>query len=236
LVLKNKDENKVKLTVVYDNDARDGFISGWGFSCLIETKQNTILFDTGWDPEVLLYNLTKLNIQPEMIDMVVLSHQHWDHTGGLSVLLSRNHDIEVYVPTSFSRQLKNEISQRAELTEIDRSKHIAPYVSTTGELGSRIKEQSLVLDTDSGLYIITGCSHPGLASIMNAASRFGKVTGLIGGLHGSREYDLLKGLTLIASCHCTKYKKEIARRFKDTFMSVGAGWSLLLDTTKPVVK
>jgi 7,8-dihydropterin-6-yl-methyl-4-(beta-D-ribofuranosyl)aminobenzene 5'-phosphate synthase len=226
----------VKLTIVYDNDASEGFISGWGFSCLIETKHNTILFDTGWDPEVLVHNLTKLNIQPEKIDMVVLSHQHWDHIGGLSVLLSLNHDIEVYVPASFSKQLKDEISQRSELTEIDRAQQIAPYVSTTGELGSRIKEQSLVLDSNNGLYIITGCSHPGLASIMNAASGFGKVTGLIGGLHGSKEYDLLKGLTLIASCHCTKHKTQIARRFKDTFMSVGAGWSLLLNRTEPVVK
>jgi len=218
----------MKLTITYDNTAEEGFISGWGFSCLIETDDTTILFDTGWDGAVLLHNLNKLNIHPQKIDTVVLSHQHWDHAGGLSVLLNMNPDVKVYVPKSFSKQLKNEISARAGLVEVDQAQRIADCVYTTGELGDKIKEQSLVVGLSDSLYIITGCSHPGLAAIMKAASEFGEVRGLIGGLHDSKEYWMLEGLDLIASCHCTKYKDEIARRFREAFRSVGVGWNCVL--------
>ncbi|KAF5426891.1 7,8-dihydropterin-6-yl-methyl-4-(beta-D-ribofuranosyl)aminobenzene 5'-phosphate synthase [Candidatus Methanomarinus sp.] len=226
----SKDDKYMKLTITYDNEAEEGFISGWGFSCLIETDDNTILFDTGWDGAVLLHNLRKLNIILQKIDTVVISHQHWDHLGGLSVLLNMNPDVKVYVPKSFSKQLKDEISARAELVEIDQAQKIANCVYTTGELGDKIKEQSLVVGLSDSLFIITGCSHPGLAAIMKAASGFGDVSGLIGGLHDSKEYGMLEGLDLIASCHCTKYKDEIARRFGDVFRSVGVGWSYTYGT------
>ena len=218
----------MKLTITYDNEAEEGFISGWGFSCLVETDDTTILFDTGWDGAVLLHNLKKLNIHPQKIDTVVLSHQHWDHAGGLSVLLNMNPDVKVYVPKSFSKQLKDEISARAGLVEVDQAQKIADCVYTTGELGDKIKEQSLVVGLSDSLYIITGCSHPGVTAIMKAASGFGEVSGIIGGLHDSKEYGMLEGLDLIASCHCTKYKDEIARRFQEAFKSVGVGWSCVL--------
>ena len=231
LILPNKDikgDKNMKLIITYDNEAEEGFISGWGFSCLVETDDTTILFDTGWDGAVLLHNLKKLNIHPQKIDTVVLSHQHWDHAGGLSVLLNMNPDVKVYVPKSFSKQLKDEISARAGLVEVDRAQKIADCVYTTGELGDKIKEQSLVVGLSDSLYIITGCSHPGLAAIMKAASGFGEVSGIIGGLHDSKEYGMLEGLDLIASCHCTKYKDEIASRFREAFRSVGVGWSYVL--------
>jgi len=71
-----------QITIVYDNEANASLKSGWGFSCLIETEEK-ILFDTGDSGEKLIYNLRQLNIQPESIDAVVISHNHWDHTGGL---------------------------------------------------------------------------------------------------------------------------------------------------------
>ena len=215
------------LTIVYDNEADEGFTSGWGFSCLVDTGETKILFDTGWDGCALLHNLKKANISPREIGKVVLSHQHWDHIGGLSVLLNANPDMEVYVPASFSKRLKDEISARARLVEVSEAMEICQNIYTTGELGTAtkgVKEQSLVVDSGRGIYVITGCSHPGLTRIMNAASQFGTVAGIVGGLHGSTEYGLLDGMTLIAACHCTAHKEEIAMRFPGAFRGVGAGW------------
>jgi len=213
----------MKLTIVYDNEAQEGLISGWGFSCLIETGDTTILFDTGWDGCALLHNLNALGISPDEIKKVVISHQHWDHMGGLTVLLNANPDLEVYVPASFSKQLKDEILARAKLVEVSGRQEICRNVYTTGELGGDVKEQSLVLDSGKGVYVVTGCAHPGLTEIMGVASQFGKVAGIIGGLHGTTEYNLLEGMKLIASCHCTVHKDEIRKRFPDAFLEIGVG-------------
>ncbi len=228
----DEDEDMIGLRIVCDNEAEEGFISGWGFSCLIDTGETKILFDTGWDGCALLHNLKEAHISPEEIGKVVLSHQHWDHIGGLSVLLNANPDMEVYVPASFSKRLKDEISKRARLVEVSEAAEICHNIYTTGELDTGVKgmkEQSLVVDSGRELYIVTGCSHPGLTRIMNAASHFGTVAGIVGGLHGSTEYEVLEGMTLIAACHCTVHKEEIAMRFPAAYRSVGAGWSINLE-------
>ncbi len=219
---------KLKLTVVYDNEAKEGLISGWGFSCHIKTEDESVLFDTGGDGNALLYNLRMLDIPSREITKVVLSHEHGDHTGGLFALLNINPEIEVYAPASFSNRLKNEIASMAELIEVSGAREICKNIRSTGELGTGIREQSLILDSGRGLYVITGCSHPGLAGIIDKASKFGVVVGIIGGFHGSTEYDLLKGLTLIGPCHCTVHKEEIPRRFPNAFSEVKAGFRLKL--------
>jgi 7,8-dihydropterin-6-yl-methyl-4-(beta-D-ribofuranosyl)aminobenzene 5'-phosphate synthase len=93
----------VTITVLYDNTAIcPGTQVGWGFSCVIEGLEKTVLFDTGADGDMLLSNMETLGIEPEEIDVVVLSHDHDDHTGGLAKTVARNPDVTVYYPSSFS--------------------------------------------------------------------------------------------------------------------------------------
>ena len=101
----------MKLTTVYDNEvylevSATGLTSEWGFSCLIEVSGERILFDTGGDGSILLRNMERLGIDPEDLTTIVLSHEHWDHTGGLSDLLMTNRDAEVYLLASFSESFK----------------------------------------------------------------------------------------------------------------------------------
>lgn len=78
-----------EITVLYDNEPmRPGLKTAWGFACLIRSAQETILFDTGGDGAVLLHNMAALGMSPNSIDAIVLSHQHWDHVGGLFALLN----------------------------------------------------------------------------------------------------------------------------------------------------
>lgn len=213
----------MKLKVIYDNEACKGLKSGWGFSCLIEDERK-VLFDTGWDGSILLSNMKALDIDPKDIEIIVLSHDHWDHIGGLTWVLNLNPDVEVYAPHSFSKSLKGEIALKAKLVEVNRPVKICERVYTTGVLGSATKEQSLLLETKEGLIVLTGCAHPGLSAILDRASSIGHVYGVIGGFHGFDDYDLLKDMGFIVPCHCTVHKSEIAQLFPETFETNGAGW------------
>jgi 7,8-dihydropterin-6-yl-methyl-4-(beta-D-ribofuranosyl)aminobenzene 5'-phosphate synthase len=195
----------MKITIVYDNKADEGLKSGWGFSCVIEAKEK-ILFDTGDSGENLIYNLRQLNIQPESIAAVVISHNHWDHTGGLKDFLKFNNNAKVFHPESFSKP-----------TEISSGIH------STGALGGLIKEQSLVVNTKKGNLVITGCAHPGLAKIIHKAKQLGEIYAVLGGFHGFSKLEKLQGIKLIAPCHCTRYSEQIREKYPQQFKQVKAG-------------
>lgn len=218
----------MKLSVIYDNEAKEGLQSGWGFACLIETDEHKVLFDTGWDGHLLLENMNKLLIDPKSIDILILSHQHWDHVGGVSTFLNGNPDVDIYVPASFSANLKKEMASKGnrKLYEIKDAQEICNNIYSTGELGNDIKEQSLVLRSEKGLFVLTGCAHPGLSRIIEAASSFGDVTGIFGGLHDSQEYGLFKNMQLIGAGHCTSHKDIIRKIYPDKFVKIFAGYSI----------
>lgn len=214
------------LTVIYDNTASQDFTGSWGFTVLIETNSETLLFDTGWDGTLLLKHMRKLHIDPNDIKKLIISHQHWDHIGGLPEILQANPGIEVYVPASFSENLKTEIRKRAILIEVKEPVEISQGIRSTGELGDKIKEQALILDTGNGCYVLTGCAHPGLATILDTALVYGKVKGILGGLHDSEEFERLKGLEIIAVGHCTAHKEKIKEIFSSEFIEIEVGLRL----------
>lgn len=77
----------VTLTVLVDNRAGFGCLAEHGFALWIEHGDRRILLDTG-QGEVLEPNARTLGIDLGRTDALVLSHGHYDHTGGLPLVLS----------------------------------------------------------------------------------------------------------------------------------------------------
>lgn len=209
----------MKIIIVYDNEVnKEGLKAGWGFSALIESEGlSPILFDTGADGPTLLHNMRELDINPRDIGIIVISHAHGDHTGGLSAILKENKTAELYIPSSFRRACPGR-----KVTTVGKDTiQICQDVFSTGELEDT--EQSLALRTDKGVFVVTGCSHPAMRSILGTASKFGRAYGIAGGFHGFHDFKAFEDLSLIYPCHCTQYKKEILNSFKDKAFECGAG-------------
>ena len=92
--------SNLKISVVADNRAATTFLAEHGLSFLIKADGKTILFDSG-QGAVIEHNLKELCCAPEDIDALVLSHGHYDHTGGLGYLAPRlKKDIKIYLHPS----------------------------------------------------------------------------------------------------------------------------------------
>jgi len=207
----------MKITILYDNTIfRSDLKPDWGFSCLVEVHNRSILFDTGSNGAILLDNMIKLDIDPLSIDEVFISHSHFDHIGGLSSFLNKNNNVKVYIPTSL-RGIRN----ANEIIYVDEPMKLHENIFSTGELDHI--EQSMVVGTDKGLVLIVGCSHPEMEKILKAASQFGKVYAIIGGLHGFNEYELFQDLGMICPTHCTQHKSEIESQYPEKYIEGGAG-------------
>ena len=206
----------MKITIIYDNTSVEKSLQpDWGFSALVETRGKRILFDTGGNGSILLQNMKNLTIAPQEIDEVFISHAHFDHTGGLSAFLQQNSNVKVWVPRSFQSARNAQ-----DIDVIGRSTQLHEGIYSTGELEGI--EQSLCIATQKGIVIIVGCSHPKMENIIAAASQFGKVYGIVGGLHGNRP-ESLQNLNLICATHCTQHKREIQHLYPDAYVEGGAG-------------
>ena len=162
----------MEIKIVFDKEAVNKNLHiGWGLSILIDKK---ILFDTGERGDWLIKNMEFMGINPDDIEVIVISHDHWDHTGGLKTILkAKKNKTPVYICQGFSEELKEMIEDcGGKVFEVKNWDEIGKNIYTTGEIkgsykGSPMPEQAVVLKTENGLSILTGCAHPGIIEIIN---------------------------------------------------------------------
>ena len=278
---------QTRITVICENRAGGllGITGEHGFAALIERGDQKILVDTG-QGLTLKPNADTMGIDLKRINTIVLSHGHYDHTGGLPQVLFPPRGVKIIAhPDVFAekyseletpmgkKQFFIGIKYRQEFLESGLGarfdfeteyKEIAPGVFFSGQVprttsfekpdthllvkdkdGFKVDplldDASLLIETEKGPVIVSGCAHAGIVNVMN---HFQKKSGhdtfhaVIGGTHlgfmgvgdqlnqSLEAFDRFK-VNLIAVSHCTGNEAAAIcyNRFKDRFAFANAGWS-----------
>jgi len=134
----------------------DALIAEPGFSALVRIdkggREHTLLFDTGVSPSGVVENMRRLGIAPADVEVIVLSHGHWDHVTGMEGLareLGRSKLPVMIHPEFWARR-------RLRFPGLDPAELPATSRSALEDLGFAIVEErrpSFLLD---GAVLITG--------------------------------------------------------------------------------
>lgn len=270
----------IRATVLCENSVffSEGAIAEHGWSVFIETEEGNLLLDTGQGLGII-NNARVLDKDLSTLKGIVLSHHHYDHTGGLkSVLESIKRRIPVYAHPHLFKE--SYVTRRgkiryigipynqalletlgADLSFSSEAREIMPNIFLTGEVprltpyekgdqdlvvkeeGTFIKDniiddQSLVIKTGQGLFIVLGCAHSGIINTLEYARKITgeeKIHTVIGGTHlgpvseeqKTASIQALKrfNITRLGVSHCTGLptSARLAHEFGEKFLYCNVG-------------
>ena len=270
-------------TLIEKKEGCGGLKNEFGLSLLIEDEDKSFIFDTGKTGE-FVENAKKMNIDLKNIKDIVLSHSHFDHTGGIRTFTENcSSDYTLHVNKTFFQEkhritniihefLGNNFDEKylaehnVKIHFINKdsfqfSKNITLFTNfkSTNDFETPVTyyfrkiydnyildnmEDEIVLaaNTKNGLIIICGCSHIGIANIVeNIKKHTGKkIYGIIGGLHLTKADDkrmeaVLKyfkdnDIKFFAVSHCTGDKFiEKLKAENNNFIYNSTGNIIILD-------
>lgn len=140
------------ITILCENTALParGILGEHGFAALIETAAGRYLFDTG-QGNTLLHNAATLGLNLARLDKIILSHGHFDHTGGLADVLSLSGPIDVHAhPDIF---LKRFAMIKTRRTYTLKPIHNPASAGKLKRLGARLVFNTAFTQIDSNLYL-----------------------------------------------------------------------------------
>lgn len=238
------DNENSTITVVYDNNEYNRELeTGQGFSCVVRHNGKSFLFDTGgrWfdrggTDSILFNNMKKLQVEPKEFSAVMLSNI--DHVGGMPAFLNENSNLIAYIPSSFHKMIGDKIGYLgAQVEKIFRGRKLFDDFYTTGELGERVKEQALIIDTKKGIVVIVGSAHPGIIEIVEKAKKLFKkeILLVMGGfnLRGKTQKQIREVVTrfrklnvkFVGPCHNSgdKARRIFKKAYGKRFIEIGVG-------------
>lgn len=271
------------ITTLIENTGGEhlGLQSEHGLSFYIEKDGCHILFDTGQSGR-FIENASQLKIDLTTLDYVVLSHGHYDHSGGIKALSDLTCDFKLIMGEGFFNDkygFKNNswqflgnsfdesfLSQKKieyqfvnqPLIELIPDVYVIsqfPRIHNDEVINPRFKirkneqlvddhfddEVLVAVDTDDGLVVILGCSHPGMKNMLDATVKLlnRPVYAILGGTHlveandsslkTSLEYLNNDDLKVIGVSHCTgKPAMEYLASNDDRYFKNGTGSSLIV--------
>jgi len=226
----------------------DLFVKG-GLSTCMKVNGQVILFDTGGESTPLLENLEKSGLDATLIEAIVFSHNEPDSVFGLADLLDPAAEKpKVFALPTAARAIM-ETNPDALVVAVSKPSLVLPDTWLVGPIqlendGVTFYEQALVLDRPDGLIVIVGCSHPGIAEVVQQVKEvFGhrRIKLVAGGFHlhktskdEIREISLSlqqKGVKSLALSNCTgdPAMKIFRQEWGDRVVSFDRGQTIDLD-------
>ncbi len=192
-----KHESSFKISTLADNLVyKRGLQAEHGLSFYIQINDINFLFDTG-QSSLFYENAVNMGIDLAKVSHIVISHGHYDHTGGLGTILAKNSSAQLYIkrlalqpqfrgsdnigiPADIVIPENRTVFAEEGITEITENLFLFSFSSTD--------EQYLIYRENQSLTLITGCSHQGVENIIESTEKAfnGKITHLFGGFHTSR--------------------------------------------------
>jgi len=225
----------IKITIIYDdlNGAEKEYIRSFGFAALIEVEGKKLLFDAGTNEEVLMHNLSMCKVLPSEIDAVILSHNHYDHINGLSVIIRDNREVPIYIHKYWNDQVRfignslppsniRVVQEGRKLEELGIKVYVTNCFQSQDYGG--IYEQACYIETRDAFVLLCGCSHPGLNVFLNDRKNLGipedKPLHIIGGFHGfkfdeEKASQLKRYIRSILIFHCTNNITRFQSQFQE---------------------
>ena len=183
----------MKITVLIENTTQSELLCEHGLSLLIENNGKKILLDAG-TTDKFLENARNMKLDLMDVDMCVLSHGHYDHSGGFYSYLQMNDVVKVYAMEKFDEEY---FSSNGGMHEIGVPKDIIK------EFGHRFIKVSEVTKIDEGVYLVPHTTK-GLEKIGERTGLFKKVDGEMLPDDFAHEMSLVidteEGLTIFNSC------------------------------------
>ena len=271
---------KIKATIVSENCVfhLPGAVAEHGLSIFMETDRGNYLLDTG-QGKTILNNARVLGLDLRTLKGIIISHHHFDHTGGLGpVLDDLKGAVDVYAHPGLFKEsysvTENQVryigvpyprplleAKGARFKFSDEFRQIEPELWLTGEVprrtdyelgdrklvvksgGEYVKDeiaddQSVVIETEKGLFIILGCCHSGIINTLSyIVEKMGqsRIHAVIGGTHlgpvSDRQRDesiaALKSFDIerLGVSHCTGLKtaSRLSSEFGDRFFFCNVG-------------
>lgn len=267
----------MNISCVVDNRAifASDFYAEHGLSLFLDDGNEKILMDTGKTPTVFKHNLNLMGLSS--VDKVVLSHGHYDHTGGIPALFNTGTKFFLHPDALTPKYAVSDENSRyigfPKSADPNKSGIKMEFITETIKIGSNlwifnhvdkycdfetipgylsikkngkylkdnfIDELNLVLKTDKGLLVLSGCAHRGIVNILYSAIEYfqDEIFGVIGGSHlfGAtlqrieKTVDEFKKIDpgLIAFGHCTGFDALCIfnKEFNDIFIPLESGQKL----------
>ncbi len=152
--------------------------------------------------------------------------------------MEKNNTVSVYVPASYPDYLVSGVEcVGAKAFRVVEPLEISRDVFLTGEMGDRVIEQLLIVNTSQGLIVITGCAHPGIVNVLRKAKEIvnRKVHLVFGGFHLQGKSDeeasaivsefKTLGVLKVGPTHCTGHRaiELFKKEYGDDFVQMGVG-------------